>query len=538
MNDPGCRPSWRSALELLGGLLLLTLASPVTPALAQPTFGALSNFDCFNDTGQPVHGFEIELEGLTSADVLYTFGAPWNRYGDPVKVDFPGGVHVRYLSPYDPATKSFTQTTPMAPAVITPTDGHSCFAAAMGGAYDTSGCEHFGVSTNGNPTRTVYRWLVEDSVHPGFLVPSGTKVNIPAPVWNVVPQPAAPPVVQAVVAADPPEAGKEFGEAKWVKIFVTQLPKAVELDHMVTDDPAVPQDEAEVEVEWKLLQARVGGGPNDEELNEVAMGEGNEAVMRRYEFYAYVGPIDGESGEAMADAVGADALHGVGSVTYNDHIDPVTGEWVQRTVDLSTLEVVGNYIGAQMAQADLVPPAPPGGPMTLAGSGLPDGQFDLPYHAQLVTGGSPPYTVTLLKGVLPPGLDFYDTGKIAGVPTAKPGKKKFTISVTDQNNTSLTGQFTLTLFKDLVISTKALRKGTVGKAYKVALKAAGGSVKKAPRVWSLMAGSLPDGLVMDSSGVISGTPTTATAPEGVVITVQVTDSLGGEDHKDLTLIVN
>jgi hypothetical protein len=514
------------------------LASAVGPALAQTTFGALSNFDCFNDTGQPVHGFEIELEGLTSADVLYTFGAPWNRYGDPVKVDFPGGVHVRYLSPYNPATKSFTQTTPMAAAVITPTDGHSCFAAAMGGAYDTSGCEHFGVSTNGNPTKTVYRWLIEDPAHPGFLIPSGTKVNIPAPVWNVVAQPVGPPVVQAVVAAEPPEGGREFGEAKWVKIFVTQLPEAVELDHMVTDDPAVPQDEAEIEIEWKLLQSKVGGGPNEEELNEVAMAEGNEAVMRRYEFFKYIGPIDGESGEAMADAVGPDGLHGVGSVTYNDHIDPGTGEWVQATVDLSTLEVVGNYIGAQMAQADLVPPAPLGGPMTLAGSGLPDGQFDVPYHAQLVTGGNPPYTMTLLKGALPPGLDFYDTGKIAGVPTARSGKKKLTIEVTDQDNTSLSGRFELTIFKDLVISTKRLKDGKAGRAYKVALKAAGGSAKMAPRAWSLTAGSLPAGLAMDSSGVISGTPTAATVPGGVIITVQVTDSLGAEDHKDFTLTIN
>ena len=538
-TDRFARP-WGRTLSWLGVtpvVLVLLLATGIRPGLAQTTFGALSNFDCFNDTGQPVHGFEIELDGLTSADVLYTFGAPWNRYGDPVKVDFAGGVYVRYLSSYDPVGKSFIQTTPMAPAVITPTGGHSCFAAAMGAAYDTSGCEHFGVSTSGNPTNTVYRWLVEDSVHPGNLIPAGTRVNIPAPVWNVVPQPAAPPAVQAVIAAEAPEAGKQFGDAKWVKTFVTQLPKAVELDHMVTDDPAVPQDAAEIEVEWKLLQSKAGGGPNDEELNEVAMGAGNEAVMRRYEFYEYTGPFDAESGEAMADAVAADGLHGVGSVTFNDHIDPNTGEWVTATVDLSTVVVVGNYIGAQMAQVDLNPPAP-GGPMTLAASVLPDGQFDLAYHAQLVSGGTPPYTMTLVKGSVPPGLDFFDTGKLAGVVTAKSGKKKFTVQITDTANTTLSGQFEVTIFKGLVISTKALKKGTAGKPYKVALKAAGGSAKEAPRTWSLMAGTLPAGLAMDTSGVISGTPTAPTAPGGVVITVQVTDSLGGEDHKDFTLIIN
>jgi hypothetical protein len=524
-----------SILCALPAAVLACALIGVGAAGAQTTFGTLSNFDCFNDTGQPVHGFEIELDGLTSADVLYTSGAPWNRYGDPFKVDFAGGVYVRYVSPYDTGSNSFTKTTPMAPAVITPTDGHSCFAGAMGGAYDTSGCEHFGVSINGNPTNTVYRWLVEDPAHPGFLIPAGTKVNIPAPVW-IPPQPAAPPVVQAVIAAEPPEAGREFGDAKWVKIFVTQFPKAVELDHMVTDDPAVPQDAAEVEVEWKLLQSKVGGGPNEEELNEAEVAGGNEAVMRRYEFYQYTGPLDAESGEAMADAVGPDGLHGVGTVTFNDHIDPATGEWVTTTVDLSTVVVVGNYIGAQIAQIDLNPP-PPGGPMTLAASVLPDGQFDLAYHAQLVTGGKPPYTLALVKGVVPAGLAFHDTGKIAGLPT-KSGKKKFTVEVTDQDDTKLSGQFEVTVFKGLVISTKTLKKGKVGRPYKVALKAAGGSAKKAPRVWSLMAGSLPDGLTIDGSGVISGTPTVATDPAGVVITFQVTDPLGGEDHKDLTLIVN
>jgi hypothetical protein len=53
-----------------------------------------------------------------------------------------------------------------------------------------------------------------------------------------------------------------------------------------------------------------------------------------------------------------------------------------------------------------------------------------------------------------------------------------------------------------------------------------------------MAGGLPAGLVMDQSGVISGTPAVATGPGGVIVTVQVTDALGGEDHKEFTLIIN
>src|SRR4051794_23906113 len=77
------------------------IALSASPAAAQITFGSLSNFDVFNDTGQETHGFEIELDGLSSADVTFTFGAPYQRYGNPTVVDFPGGVYVRYESPYD-----------------------------------------------------------------------------------------------------------------------------------------------------------------------------------------------------------------------------------------------------------------------------------------------------------------------------------------------------------------------------------------------------------------------------------------------------
>ena len=82
---------------------------------------------------------------------------------------------------------------------------------------------------------------------------------------------------------------------------------------------------------------------------------GDEVITRRYEFYKYTGPIDAETGEAMADAVAADGIHGVGSVTYADHFDPATGEWVKVTVDLSTIVVVGDFFGAQMAGFDVAP---------------------------------------------------------------------------------------------------------------------------------------------------------------------------------------
>ena len=45
-------------------------------AQATIIYGSLSNFDCINDTGSTAHGFEIELDGISPADVIATFGAP------------------------------------------------------------------------------------------------------------------------------------------------------------------------------------------------------------------------------------------------------------------------------------------------------------------------------------------------------------------------------------------------------------------------------------------------------------------------------
>ena len=69
------------------------------------------------------------------------------------------------------------------------------------------------------------------------------------------------------------------------------------------------------------------------------------------------------------------------------------------------------------------------------------------------------------------------------------------------------------------ITTTLLPNGNVGAAYRQQLAATGGS---APLMWSIVGGSLPDGFVLDASGVISGLPTTAGAAS--TFTVQVEDT--------------
>ncbi|MCW3068876.1 MAG: hypothetical protein JWL67_1501 [Solirubrobacterales bacterium] len=317
-----------SVVSALGTLplVLLVLMAPAS-ASAEVQFGTLSNFDVFNDTGEETHGFEIELEGISSADISYTFGAPYQfRYGTPKLIDFPGGVYVRYESPYDAGTKTFAQGTPVAPSPITPTLGHECWTGGSSG-YSSSGCEHFGLGLIKNPTKTVYRWLVADPAKPGGLMDAGTKVGVPAPKWSVIPpSPAQPvPVVRAVVDAPEPAPQASWGEAVWVKVYVTESPVPAQLNHLLTDDPAVPQEAAQTETEWVLLQQEKGVANAAAALaSEKPLKAGEESVTRRYELYEYTGSYDAETHEALP--------------AINDNT-PGPGE-------------LGEYVGAQMAAAN------------------------------------------------------------------------------------------------------------------------------------------------------------------------------------------
>src|SRR5437762_12436219 len=93
----------------LSVLVLALLASAlVAQAQAPAMVGTLGNFDVLNNTGEETHGFEIQLEGVSKADIYRIFGN-WGgtnviRYGAGTATDYPGGVYIRWMSPYDPTT--------------------------------------------------------------------------------------------------------------------------------------------------------------------------------------------------------------------------------------------------------------------------------------------------------------------------------------------------------------------------------------------------------------------------------------------------
>jgi hypothetical protein len=331
--------------SISGAALALVWLCAAAPA--QTMFGSLSNFDVVNDTGEICRGFEIELEGVSSSDIYSTFGSPYIRYGDPTIISTGTGIIVRYASTFGPG--GWTVGTPI-PSGPFPTGGHELYYSAYGGDpnYETLGGEHFGVALNGNPTNTIYRWLLGDAA--GNLSPAGSNVKIPAPVWNVQPpaNPAAPAAVQAIVPALPKEHPEDlFGEALWVKVYVTEAAEPAELEHLLLGDPAVPDgsEPAEVEIEWILLQAgKEGVDEVDTGIDDMA--EDSESVTRRFEFYSYIGPYN-EEGEAQFED------------PFDPAIDPVQ----------FPNGVVGEFLGAQNAALNLAPFVPEPSTLALFGMG-------------------------------------------------------------------------------------------------------------------------------------------------------------------------
>lgn len=404
-------------------------------ARASIAYGSINNFDTVNDTGHECHGFEIEIEDCHSTDISYTYD--YNHYGTSkitqgTTADGRPKTSIRWESKKNPdGTWAAHTAIPSGP--IAPTDGHRFTNPAV-----NFGGEHFGVGYHAAVGAVRYHWLIDDG---GGNLINGGDVQVSTPVFVYYPPVGALPaqVQAAIQPPEPPEVHvKEFGVPVWVKEIrtTTHNNNKVHLRDLVSGDPDDELDKDwrngepdEVEIEWQLLQtefSKPAGGVNG--LLEGApedLDNGDEVVTRRYEFFEYTGPIDDESGQAKASAVGPDDIHGVGVKIVNGV-----------ETDLSTIAVVGEFKGSQMAAVDAE------GHMDLIDH-VAEGEENQPYAPRRLVIDGPRAYVCFLDGALPAGMTFDEiTAQLAGTPTES-GEFQFKVTATDFVNADIEKNYTL-----------------------------------------------------------------------------------------------
>lgn len=282
--------------------LIALMGAGTAHAQSAIIYGSVSNFDISNDTGRVCHGFQINLDGQTTVlPPSASFTA--ERYGAPTSFLYDGGAAVRWQSPYDPITQTFSERT--LPHTV-PWFPGQCYQWNPA-TYQDSGCEHFGTARigTGGVTNITGRWLCEDPNSPGTLEAMDPPTAVPNPNFYVQPpaQPGLAPQVVAVIPpplpAPPPQplVVPQYGDASWIRVFVTELPREVNLDELVADNPAVvPMEAAQLESDWDLVQADppgvVDGGKHSQKRNGRDLKPTTRSVVRRIETWEYIGDYD------------------------------------------------------------------------------------------------------------------------------------------------------------------------------------------------------------------------------------------------------
>ncbi len=153
-------------------------------------------------------------------------------------------------------------------------------------------------------------------------------------------------------------------------------------------------------------------------------------------------------------------------------------------------------------------------PPTITTTTLPTAPLNGSYSASVTaTGGVPPLSWSITAGALPAGLKLSNsttgTVQITGKATAA-GSSTFTITVTDASagDPPASQQLTIVVSSLAITTTSPLPSGTVGTVYDspgLQFTASGGT---GTDTWTVATGStLPAGLSLSSTGLLSGTPT-------------------------------
>lgn len=170
-------------------------------------------------------------------------------------------------------------------------------------------------------------------------------------------------------------------------------------------------------------------------------------------------------------------------------------------------------------------------PIQITTTFLPAGKVGTPYSQKLeATGGIGALVWTRVGGTAPPGVDVdLFGGAVVGTPQQH-GEFAFDVMVRDSLNATATVSLTLSIAEALGLPAFTLPNAQAGQPYTATIMATGGT----PPV-EFTASDLPQGLMMDLAGTISGTAPDAGAH---VVNIQVKDSSGATVSRRVALVID
>jgi hypothetical protein len=258
-----------------------------------------------------------------------------------------------------------------------------------------------------------------------------------------------------------------------------------------------------------------GNDPNQANFFNRTSSGGKASYLNNKLFGASTGDLqDADKGDARTSAAISNAF-----ALLRSTAPQYTGDLPAGTTDVRLLRVLMLYPNiALRVKAGAVAPAAP--PTLTSVSPLPPATVNQAYSYTFTATGATPMTWSVISGTLPAGLSLNSTsGVLSGTATVA-GTSTFTVQASDSSG-SASGQYSLTVngTAPTIKSQSPLPAGTTGTAYSYQFTASGST----PMTWTVIGGTLPGGLTLSSSGLLSGSPTQSGTYS---FTIQASNSYG------------
>ena len=162
---------------------------------------------------------------------------------------------------------------------------------------------------------------------------------------------------------------------------------------------------------------------------------------------------------------------------------------------------------------------------------LPNAIQNIAYSTNLASSGSTPISYQLLSGTMPSGIILNSNGTISGTTSQTGVFSNLLIQATNAYG-STTALFSLTVVQqseNALITTNTIPNGTVGTAYSFQVNATGFPVP----AFDTTIANFPPGLSINSTGLITGNPTT----QGQFTFTIIATNTGGSDSRQYTVII-